>query len=82
MSATALQQAERARTANWITWEGKGPRPVAANTKVTVLSRDGAAHQGIAGQWCWSWLDLPDFWEPDDIIAYRTRFGVAREMTS
>lgn len=62
--------AARRRAANWVTHRG-GERPVAADVRVSVLFRDLAVEQHRAGDIAWSWLDMPDFWDPEDVVAYR-----------
>jgi len=62
--------AARRRAATWITHKG-GDRPVSPEAIVAVLRRDLEVERWRAASINWRWVDLPDFWEPDDVVAYR-----------
>lgn len=61
----------------WQSWEGRGPRPVGACTRVSVLFRDGSTARGLAGEWQWIHDGGPDGqMEPDEIVGFRVRTAV------
>lgn len=70
-----LQRLQRVHTirvpfATWTPWAG-GSCPLATETGVLALLRDGTVRRGRAGEWCWQHDAAPDGWEPDDIVAFR-----------
>ena len=71
--ALLAAQPQAADRAPWRPWQGRNAAPIALSTPVRVRGRDGSEDRGRAGDFNWLWLDMPDFWEPDDIVAFQVQ---------